>query len=177
MLINATGDVMPVNAWSASGVCVLCLTPFGALSACAGPADRGTDPTTAPDCQVSPLSYAQYTTEAELETLLIGRWQRCKARQIAGEDVGVEFTADGRYWALTWNASHQVVRQVGIDYGGTWVYYPPGSTDPISNQPSTKGFFDLSGVLTDPPTFTNDPRQLRVLFSPVLSIYVPLTAG
>jgi YD repeat-containing protein len=123
------------------------------------------------------LSYAQYTTEAELEALLIGRWQRCRAPQIAGEDVGVEFTADGRYWALTWDASHQVVRQVGIDYGGTWTYYPPGSPDPISHQPSTTGLLDLGGVITDPPTITNDPRQLRIQFSPVQSVYVPLTAG
>src|SRR5882724_10291265 len=50
-----------------------------------------TDPTTAPDCQTSPLSYQAYTTETELDALLVGRWRRCKAPQIAGEDVGVEF--------------------------------------------------------------------------------------
>jgi hypothetical protein len=32
----------------------------------------------------------------------------------------------------------------------------------------------LSSVLTDAPKFTNDPRQLRITFSPVLSRYLPL---
>ncbi|HEY1534999.1 MAG TPA: hypothetical protein VGF76_13325 [Polyangiaceae bacterium] len=31
------------------------------------------------------------------------------------------------------------------------------------------------GGYTDPPQFTNNPRQMRILFSPVLGIYVPLT--
>ncbi|HEY5374131.1 MAG TPA: hypothetical protein VIK01_10630, partial [Polyangiaceae bacterium] len=73
-----------------------------------------TDPTTADDCHTSPLSYQTYGSEAELDTLLVGRWRRCKAPQIAGEDVGVEFTADGNFYALTFNAAHEVVRQVGI---------------------------------------------------------------
>jgi hypothetical protein len=132
------------------------------------------DPTTAPDCKVSPLSYQTYSTEAELEALLVRRWRRCIAPQIAGEDVGVEFTADGHYYPLTFDASHEVVRQVGIDYGGTWTYYPVGSTLPHTSQPSTRPTISLDGGYTDAPKFTNDPRQMRMLFSPVPGIYVPL---
>jgi hypothetical protein len=134
-----------------------------------------TDPTTAPDCQTSPLSDHAYTTESELDALLVGRWRRCKAAQIAGEDVGVEFTADGNYYALTFNAAHEVVRQVGVDYGGQWSYLPVGSVSPISHEPLTSAGLVLDGGYTDPPKFTDDPRQMRILFSPVLSVYVPLT--
>jgi hypothetical protein len=130
-----------------------------------------TDPTTAADCKTSPLSYQAYSTEAELDALLVGRWRRCKAAQIAGEDVGVEFTADGNFYALTFNAAHEVVRQVGIDYGGQWTYTPNGSDNTMPGAPN----FILGGVGTSAPQFTNNPRQLRVLFSPVLGIYVPLT--
>jgi hypothetical protein len=134
-----------------------------------------TDPTTAPDCQTSPLSDHAYTTESELDALLVGRWRRCKAAQIAGEDVGVEFTADGNFYALTFNAAHEVVRQVGIDYGGQWTYLPVGTVTPISHSGITSPQLILQGVYTDPPRFTDDPRQMRILFSPVLSVYVPLT--
>jgi hypothetical protein len=134
-----------------------------------------TDPTTAPDCKTSPLSYQAYTTETELDALLVGRWRRCKAPQIAGEDVGVEFTADGNFYALTFNAAHEVVRQVGIDYGGQWTYLPVGSVTPISHSPITSAELILQGGYTSAPQFTNNPRQLRILFSPVLGIYVPLT--
>ena len=135
-----------------------------------------TDPTAAASCKVSPASVATYSTNAELDALLIGPWRRCGSPQAHGEDVGVEFDVDGRYYALTQNECRQVVRKVGIDYGGTWAYLPSGSIHPISNQPSPNAFMEIDGVITDPPTITNDPRQLRILFSPVLSTYVPLTA-
>jgi hypothetical protein len=136
-----------------------------------------TDPTAAADCKVSPLSEVTYSTSAELDALLIGPWRRCSSPQAHGEEVGVEFAVDGRYYALAENACHQVVRKVGIDYGGTWAYFPPGSSDPVSPEPSPTGFMKIDGIGTNPPTITNDPRQLRILFSPVLSTYVPLTAN
>jgi hypothetical protein len=33
---------------------------------------------------------------------------------------------------------------------------------------------ELNGVFTNPPTFTENPHQMRILFSPVPSRYVPL---
>jgi hypothetical protein len=150
-------------------------TPAGGGTADDPLAVSWTDPTTADDCHTSPLSYQTYGSEAELDTLLVGRWRRCKAPQTAGEDVGVEFTADGNFYALTFNAAHEVVRQVGIDYGGQWTYLPVGSITPISPKPLTRAWFQLHGGYTDPPQFTNGPRQMRILFSPVLGIYVPLT--
>jgi nitrous oxide reductase accessory protein NosL len=43
----------------------------------------------------------------------------------------------------------------------------------ISGQPDPRGQFVLTAI-TNPPQFTADPRQLRVLFSPALGVYVPL---
>lgn len=146
----------------------------GTSSDSGAPSVGWSDPTSAPDCQASPTSYAPYTTVEELDALLVGRWRRCSAPQVNGEDVGVEFAADGRWYPLTWGAAHEVVRRVGVDYGGTWEYAPPGTVSPISHEPSPTGWIDLSGVLTSPPAFTNDPRQLRVNLTPVQSRYVPL---
>ena len=150
-------------------------TPAGGGTADDPLAVSWTDPTTADDCQTSSLSYLTYGSEAELDTLLVGRWRRCKAPQIPGEDVGVEFTADGNFYALTFNAAHEVVRQVGIDYGGQWTYLPVGTVTPFSPAPITRAEFLLQGAYTDAPQFTDGPRQMRILFSPVLGIYVPLT--
>lgn len=135
-----------------------------------------TDPTTAPDCTASPQTSVMYATRAQLDTLLVRRWRRCIAPQIKGEDVGVEFTADGKFYALTFDASHEVVRQVGIDYGGDWVYYPSGSMIPdFPNQGALKAAeIYLGGAYTNAPQFTTDPVQMRVVFSPVEGIYVPL---
>lgn len=123
---------------------------------------------------MSPASYQTYTSNEELNALLIGRWQRCLPPQLPGEDIGVEFTADGKYYPLTVDDTLQVVRRTGVDYERYWIYSPPGSEDPISHQPSANGFLELNGVFTSPPQFTNEPRQLRILFSPAISKYVPL---
>jgi hypothetical protein len=125
-----------------------------------------------PDCDVVPASFVSYQSEAELQALLVGRWQRCVAPQVAGEDVGVEFTADHRWYPLT-RVDGVVVRRTGADYGGAWKYLPPGEPNLISGQPDPRGQFVITAI-TDPPKFTENPRQLRVLLSPILSVYVPL---
>ena len=140
----------------------------------AGGSYPGGDPTSVPDCSASPASFESYSSSAELNRLLIGQWRRCTAPQLPGEDIGVEFTADGKFYPLTTDDAQQVVRRTGVDYEGSWVYSPPGSVSPISHQPSVEAFIELNSVITSAPQFTNDPRQLRILFSPVPSKYVPL---
>jgi hypothetical protein len=49
-----------------------------------------------------------------------------------------------------------------------------GATDPFFGGTTTRAEMLLGGVLTDAPKFTNDPRQLRITFSPVLGKYLPL---
>ena len=139
-----------------------------------GASNRWSDPTSDPDCSVSPASLQTYSTLQELDQLLVGQWRRCIAPQIPGEDIGVEFTADGKYYPLTSNEAQEVVRRTGVDYEGTWEYTPAGAEDPISHQPATRALIQLSGVTTDAPQFTNDPRQLRIFFSPVPGKYLPL---
>ena len=145
----------------------------GAPSA-AGASNGSLDPTSAPDCSASPAAYEDYSSAEELNQLLIGQWRRCLAPQIPGEDIGVEFTANGKFYPLTTDEAQRVVRRTGVDYERTWIYSPPGSEDPISHEPSKQGFMQLNGVYTSVPQFTNDPRQLRILLSPVLGKYVPL---
>jgi hypothetical protein len=143
------------------------------LVGCGGEADEGGDVVPA-GCTESPMSIVPYATAQELESLLVRCWQRCGDPQIAGEEVGVEFTADGRYYALARDRGGEVTRVPGIDYGGTWSYGPPGSVEPGLNLVSEDGYLLLDAMITSPPIITDDPRQLRILFTPVLGKYVPL---
>jgi hypothetical protein len=152
-----------IERWASLGIALIVAGCFGCSSFGDGP-----------ECKFSPDSLVTYASEAELEVLLIGRWQRCKAPQVPGEDVGVEFAVDGKWYPLTHDAGGAVVRQTGIAYGGPWQYLPPGEPNVISGQPDPRGQFLLNGAYTDPPLFTDGPRQLRVNFSPVQSIYAPL---
>lgn len=127
-----------------------------------------------PDCAASPPAYVDYSTPAELEGLLVRRWRRCIEPQIAGEELGIEFTSDGRIFPLYTDAEGNVERRTGVDYELAWAYSPPGSADPVSGQPSKTGTMVLGGVYTNPPWFTDDPVQLRILLTPVLARYTPL---
>ncbi|HEX5098834.1 MAG TPA: hypothetical protein VFV94_05010, partial [Polyangiaceae bacterium] len=118
---------------------------------------------TLPDaCSTFPAHYAAYTNPDELRALLVGRWQRCSAPQLPGEDVGVEFT-DDHYYPLTRDESGRVIRLAGVANEYQWNYVPVEG-----------GYFILDSVQTSLPKITDEPRQLRVLFSPVPSRYVPL---
>jgi hypothetical protein len=130
------------------------------------------------DCVASPITIVIYETAAQLNELLVRRWQRCTPPMFPGEDVGVEFAADGRWYPLRRDDSGAVVRALGIDFGGTWSYGPPGSMDPVSHEPSRYGFFVTNTinntVVTSPPGFADDPPQLRIPFMPDSRLYIPL---
>jgi len=106
-------------------------------------------------CNSSPASTVAYETGDELEAMLVRRWRRCGSVQARGEDVGVEFSADGAWYALTRDRVGNVVRRQGIDYGGRWAYFPIGSAHPSSSIRSDRAFLELDSVITDPPTFTS----------------------
>jgi len=105
-------------------------------------------------CAQAPARNVEYATLEQLDALLVRRWQRCLVPQLEGEDVGVEFTADGHYYPLARDAAGGVVRLMDVRHTGTWTFYPVGSTDPISHQPATMPSLQLGGVYTSPPTFT-----------------------
>jgi len=113
-------------------------------------------------CSTSPARNAAYANPDELRALLVGRWQRCSAPQVPGEEVGVEFT-DDHYYPLVRDESGEVIRLPGVDYEYAWNYVP-----------TERGYFIVDSVQTSPPQITEEPRQLRVLFSPVPSKYIPL---
>lgn len=113
-------------------------------------------------CSTFPTHYASYTSPDELRALLVGRWQRCSDPQLPGEDVGVEFT-DDHYYPLTRDEAGKVVRLAGVEHEYQWNYVPVEG-----------GYFIVDSVQTSLPKITDEPRQLRVLLSPVPSKYVPL---
>jgi hypothetical protein len=141
-------------------------------------ADGGTPGDGDPDCTTSPLSLASFSTEAELKPLFVGRWKLCRGMPNPGEEIGVEFADDGRWYPLRHGASGQIERVPGIDYGGTWQYYPAGSEVPFVKGPAQSAQMRIGegggDEWTSPPTITDSPRQMRILFSPWQNVYVPL---
>jgi hypothetical protein len=155
--------IVPGSGMSRVVSVAVCLFAAGCLSS-GGGIDR-------PECQAAPQTSVSYATQAQLAELLVGRWQRCASPQAPGEEVGVEFVAEGWWYPLI-RQGGSVVR--GSGSGGPWQYLPPGEINVISGQPDPHGQFVLDGVYTDPPRFTDAPRQMHVFFTPVPSFYVPL---
>ena len=135
-----------------------------------GPDGGGAKPAA---CQAEPQSFMPYSSGGELSALLAGSWANCGEANVTGEDVGLEFTADGHWYPLTHDGTGAVVRRTGVDYEGTWQYFPVGSLGATST-PLTSSQFLFNGVYDSAPNFTDAPRQMRVNLNPWPSIYVPL---
>lgn len=164
-------------------LCLL-LSATSLLAACGGEARIASEDILSIEqraaCSESPAKTIEYGSEAELQALLVGRWARCADPQFPGEDVGVEFTSDHRWFTLTRDTKGSVSRVGGVDDEGTWEYLPVGTVDPYFGVLTSDAFrFGTGpepggGVTTDPPVLLDGPAQMRVNYSPVLSVYVPL---
>ena len=129
------------------------------------------------DCVASPKVIVVFLDVAGLNWLLLRRWHRCAPPMFPGEDVGVEFAADGRWYALRRDDSGAVVRTLGVDFGGTWSYGLPGSTNPLKHELSHGGFLVINTindtvVTSTLPGFGDDPPQLHLVFDRDSRVYV-----
>lgn len=121
------------------------------------------------DCGASPAAAVGFSTEAELEALLIGAWLLCpnyaddpSEREPPGV-VGIEFTSDYRYSYLLEDTDGALMRGEGIDFTGDWYIgteaesgTTSGGSTPLIIRPET-----ADSRTYYRPTFTDGPVQLR----------------
>jgi hypothetical protein len=124
-----------------------------------------------PDCNGSPARYTEYASADSLDALLIRRWKRCVEPQINGEEVGVEFADDGYYYPLYVDEAGNVARRTGVDFAKRWAFMP-GPT--LGSWEGSSGSMLLDGTTTNGPQFTEEPVQMRILFTPAIARYTPL---
>lgn len=71
-----------------------------------------------------PVDPVTLTSVGQVEQLLVGAWERCGPTSVFGSvregEVGVEFTADGRFFRLYRGAGASLVRGAGVGEEGTW---------------------------------------------------------
>jgi hypothetical protein len=89
-----------------------------------------------------------------------------------GRRRGRGIRADGKYYPLTFDTTHQIVRRTGIDYEGSWVYLPAGGNAPFSS-PTRAPNSARRGVHGRAQVHGQSAPDADQ-FSPVPSKYVPL---
>jgi hypothetical protein len=116
----------------------------------------------------------------ELRKLLAGQWLSCnptwweQARGIKNQ-VGIEFTSDGHWFALLRNASGAIVRGKGFDYEGTIQLIDMSSMNgPGRYQVNIK--INGGGTFPVHPVFSGSPRKMRMNSSSAAgpATYVPM---
>jgi hypothetical protein len=77
---------------------------------------------TPPECDVADGPLHQYTTQAELNELIVGRWVHCSGPNLMGSlEQGIEFALDGTYYVLVDDGEGGLTRESGFDGQGTWI--------------------------------------------------------
>ena len=136
-----------------------------ALAAGCTPTDPATsDPTPDAAANVPIASCAdpdgtirQVTVAADVNALVVGRWQRCSGKQMldAGED-GFEIAADGTYYVLVRNGA-ELQRKPGFTGQGTWNTNQEQTTVGLYFHPTPNS--GNGGY----PMFSESPRKMAIL--------------
>lgn len=81
--------------------------------------DIGSDAGYDANCNATEGPEHPYTTVAELDQLVLGKWIHCFGPSILGEEFGLSFDADGTYHALGFGEAGMVELN-GFGNQGTW---------------------------------------------------------
>jgi hypothetical protein len=144
-------------------------TPVGSVGGGPSPGDAGA-PSASP-CAAPEGPLHDYTTAAELEALVLGKWLQCSGPRPPTLDGsrGVEFAADGRYFVLVDDGRGGLARGGGFTSEGRWdTSQATGTVVFLWFHPTPSSQFG------DTPLFEDGPRRFAINPSHAgdLSIYV-----
>ena len=114
-------------------------------------------------CSQAAQGVASTPTQEVFRQLLIGRWLLCDTISVFGtsDEVGIEFTFDGRWYKLYANDDGTTSRGVGFDKMGSWIVIDTS----VMNGP---GVFQLNlridgdRMIITIPAFATEPRKMRL---------------
>jgi hypothetical protein len=110
--------------------------------------------------RVKPMSAEAFYAVSE------GAWLGCPDREFPSTgsrpsgEVGLELSRDGTYTVLIRATDGGVERGSGIDYTGNW--YPSNTDGMVESDYMMVVPDGTGGTFFYRPTFTEDPRQLRI---------------
>jgi len=118
-----------------------------------------------PDC-VEHVEPVRLSSAAEAEARMVGTWIRCRQATrkfvaLEGDDIGFEFTADGRFYRIYPDDNGGLIRAEGLAQEGNWQIsdpYPAEFEERASLQLHPLG----SGYFSDVITFHDDPDAIGI---------------
>ena len=143
-------------------VCALTIVAWMIVAVPAVARGGGDAPMPVPPACAEPSEPVTLDSVADAETLLVGTWIRCAgtARMFwahEGDDVGFEFTDDGRFFRVYQTGDGDLIRAEGLVQEGRWAIddIHDGSSVGLGMKLLGSGYFGL-GV-----TFHDDPVAMR----------------
>jgi hypothetical protein len=132
--------------------------------------DRGSPPVKSDElatCSASPAMQAAPTSVDAFYAAYEGAWLGCPDHELPNDfgprplgEVGIELSRDGTYAVLLRDADGRLERGSGVDYTGSW--YPSNTDGMIESSYMMVVPDGGGGMFFYRPTFTEDPRQLRI---------------
>jgi hypothetical protein len=113
-------------------------------------------------------SVTQFSSVAEVNALLVGRWLHCSGPflTLAPDEVGIEFAQDGTWYALTQTDGGPVVRSTAgsLTEQGSWLVSDEGSLAPGVERVQLNIYHGAGGD-GGQPTFSITPTKLSMFTS------------
>jgi hypothetical protein len=110
--------------------------------------------------------HERFASEDELREQITGQWLECGDIRLwetldPPNQVGIEFTPDGRWFTLLKDASGTVMRGSGFDNEGTfWVLLARGSVPGVYSVNMSR--IGRGGQIALFPAFSDSPRKMRL---------------
>ena len=121
-----------------------------------------------PDC-IEHAESVRLSSAAEAEARMVGTWIRCRQATrkfvaLEGDDIGFEFTADGRFYRIYPDHSGGLIRAEGLYQEGVWQI-----SDPYPEAFEQRPGLDLRplgiGSFSDVITFHDDPDAIGIPYA------------
>jgi hypothetical protein len=114
------------------------------------------------DCAVPEQGMLPMPTMASFAEAIQGRWLSCNGSVFCSNEIGIEITADGRWYKLYAAGPTTLVRGAGFDETGTWSVIDTSSM----NFPDAwwQLNFEIygSGFIVTHPALSTGPRHMRL---------------
>ncbi|MDP9034589.1 MAG: hypothetical protein M3O50_07255 [Myxococcota bacterium] len=122
----------------------------------------------------------EFNTVDEVNALVVGRWQHCSGSFFSGapDEIGIEFTQDGSWFALVQGDGGDLVRATGLNHEGTWLVSNEGANGRGGVSVQLNIYHAQGGDGCGGPAFSASPTKLDCSTSAAgAHVYVAIPAS
>jgi hypothetical protein len=114
------------------------------------------------ECAIPEEGLLPLPTLASFVEAIQGRWLSCEGSAFCTNEIGIEITADGRWYKLDAAGPTALVRGAGLDESGTWRVTDTSGMNPAGSWAWQLNFDAGTGTMPTHPALSTGPHHMRI---------------